>query len=64
MEEKNTIHIPNLSLGNTKSVVNMINRIGGKVIIANSPEQLMKAKKIILPHFLWHFTKKIYFATD
>lgn len=49
MEEKNTIHIPNLSLGNTKSVVNMINRIGGKVIIANSPEQLMEAKKIILP---------------
>ena len=49
MEEKNTIHIPNLSLGNTKSVVNMINRIGGKVIIANSPEELMKAKKIILP---------------
>ena len=49
MEEKNTIHIPNLSLGNTKSVVNMINRIGGKVIIANSPKELMEAKKIILP---------------
>lgn len=49
MEEKNIIHIPNLSLGNTKSVVNMINRIGGKVIIANSPEELMDAKKIILP---------------
>ena len=47
--EKNTIHIPNLSLGNTKSVINMINRIGGKVIIANSPEELMEAKKIILP---------------
>jgi glutamine amidotransferase len=49
MVEKNTIHIPNLSLGNTKSVVNMINRIGGKVIIANTPEELMEAKKIILP---------------
>jgi imidazole glycerol-phosphate synthase subunit HisH len=49
MNEKNIIHIPNLSLGNTKSVVNMVNRIGGKVIIANSPEELMEAKKIILP---------------
>ncbi len=47
--KKNSIHIPNLSLGNTKSVVNMINRIGGKVIIANTPDELMEAKKIILP---------------
>lgn len=47
--KKNIIHIPNLSLGNTKSVVNMINRIGGKVIIADTPEELMEAKKIILP---------------
>ena len=47
MEENNIVHIPNLSLGNTKSVVNMINRIGGKVIIANSPIELMEAKKII-----------------
>jgi glutamine amidotransferase len=49
MEENITIHIPNLSLGNTKSVVNMIHRIGGRVIIANSPKELMEAKKIILP---------------
>jgi glutamine amidotransferase len=49
MEINNIVHIPNLSLGNTKSVVNMINRIGGKVIIANSPMELMEAKKIILP---------------
>ena len=47
--KKNIIHIPNLSLGNTKSVVNMINRIGGKVIIADNPDELMEAKKIILP---------------
>jgi glutamine amidotransferase len=49
MKENDIIHIPNLSLGNTKSVINMINRIGGKVTIANSPEELMEAKKIILP---------------
>jgi glutamine amidotransferase len=49
MVENNIIHIPNLSLGNTKSVINMINRIGGKVILANSPEELLEAKKIILP---------------
>jgi glutamine amidotransferase len=49
MEEKKIVHIPNLELGNTKSVVNMINRIGGKVIIADTPEELLNAKKIILP---------------
>ena len=49
MKGNDIIHIPNLSLGNTKSVINMINRIGGKVTIANSPEELMEAKKIILP---------------
>lgn len=49
MEEKKIIHIPNLSIGNTKSVVNMINRIGGKVIISNTPDELLNAKKIILP---------------
>ena len=49
MVNNKTIYIPNLSLGNTKSVVNMINRIGGKVIIANSPEELLDANKIILP---------------
>lgn len=49
MENNKTIYIPNLTLGNTKSVVNMINRIGGEVIIANSPEEMLDAKKIILP---------------
>jgi len=49
MEEKKIIHIPNLSIGNTKSVINMISRIGGKVIMANSPDELLNAKKIILP---------------
>jgi glutamine amidotransferase len=48
MDEK-TIYIPNLSLGNTKSVINMIARLGGKVIIANTPLELLQAKKIILP---------------
>ena len=48
MEEK-TVYIPNLSLGNTKSVINMIARLGGKVIIANTPNELLPAKKIILP---------------
>jgi len=43
------IHIPNLSLGNTKSVINMITRLGGKVVVANTPEELLEAKKIILP---------------
>ena len=47
--KETTIYIPNLSLGNTKSVVNMINRLGGEVIIANTPEELLNAKKIILP---------------
>lgn len=47
--DNNKIYIPNLSLGNTKSVVNMINRLGGEVIIANSPEDLLQAKKVILP---------------
>lgn len=48
MEEK-TVYIPNLSLGNTKSVINMITRLGGKVIIANTPNELQSARKIILP---------------
>ena len=48
MNEK-IVYIPNLSLGNTKSVMNMVARIGGKVIIANSPDELLQAKKIILP---------------
>jgi glutamine amidotransferase len=43
------IYIPKLSIGNTKSVVNMINRLGGEVVIANTPEDLLSAKKIILP---------------
>ncbi|GAA4092909.1 imidazole glycerol phosphate synthase subunit HisH [Mucilaginibacter panaciglaebae] len=43
------VHIPNLSLGNTLSVVNMINRLGGEVIIAATPDELSSAKKIILP---------------
>ncbi|WP_343530404.1 imidazole glycerol phosphate synthase subunit HisH [Pedobacter sp.] len=47
--KETTIYIPNLSLGNTKSVVNMINRLGGEVIIANTPEELLNAQKIILP---------------
>ncbi len=47
--ENVVVHIPNLSLGNTQSVVNMINRVGGEVIIAKTPEELSLAKKIILP---------------
>ena len=47
--ENNKIYIPNLSLGNTKSVVNMINRLGGEVVIANTPDELLEAKKVILP---------------
>lgn len=47
--EAKTIYIPNLSLGNTQSVVNMVNRLGGEVIIANTPEELAPAGKIILP---------------
>jgi glutamine amidotransferase len=43
------IYIPKLSIGNTQSVVNMINRLGGDVEIANNPEELLLAKKIILP---------------
>ena len=43
------IYIPKLSIGNTQSVVNMINRLGGEVVIANTPEDLLSAKKIILP---------------
>lgn len=47
--KEDKIYIPNLSLGNTQSVVNMINRLGGEVVIAKKPEELMAAKKIILP---------------
>ena len=43
------IYIPKLSIGNTQSVFNMINRLGGEVVIANGPEDLLFAKKIILP---------------
>ena len=43
------IYIPKLSIGNTKSVVNMIKRIGGEVVIANTPEELLPGKKIVLP---------------
>ncbi len=49
MCNKNLVYIPNLSLGNTKSVINMVNKIGGEVILANSPEDLIGANKIILP---------------
>ncbi|MFD2161871.1 imidazole glycerol phosphate synthase subunit HisH [Paradesertivirga mongoliensis] len=47
--ENAVVHIPNLSLGNTQSVANMIKRVGGEVIIAMTPEDLSSAKKIILP---------------
>ncbi|WP_285009888.1 imidazole glycerol phosphate synthase subunit HisH [Pedobacter faecalis] len=43
------IYIPNLSLGNTKSVVNMVRKAGGLVQIAGSPSELLDAEKIILP---------------
>lgn len=46
---RNEIYIPNLSLGNTKSVINMVNKIGGNVIIADTPADLLPAKKIIVP---------------
>lgn len=43
------VHIPKLSIGNTQSVINMIHRVGGQVVIANTPDDLLPAKKIILP---------------
>ena len=43
--KENKIYIPKLSIGNTQSVVNMINRIGGEVVIANTPEDLLSSKK-------------------
>ena len=46
---QNLIYIPNLSIGNTNSVINMIQKINGKVILIDKPNDLLDAKKIILP---------------
>jgi glutamine amidotransferase len=43
------ILIPGYGLGNSGSIINMINRLGGEAKVCSEPSELKKAKKIILP---------------
>jgi glutamine amidotransferase len=43
------ILIPGYGLGNSGSIINMINRLGGEAKVCNEPSELKKTKKIILP---------------
>lgn len=43
------IHIINYGMGNAKSISNMLNKIGHEAWIANSPNELVGAKKLVLP---------------
>jgi glutamine amidotransferase len=49
MENNDVITIIDYGAGNIGSIVNMISRMGGKSIISSSIEDLLNAKKIILP---------------
>ncbi|WP_418113767.1 imidazole glycerol phosphate synthase subunit HisH [Vibrio scophthalmi] len=43
------ISIINYGMGNIGSVVNMIKKIGGKYEVVSTPEQVLKAEKLLLP---------------
>ncbi len=43
------IHIVNYGLGNLSSIANIIRKMGGKSCIANHPDEILTAEKIILP---------------
>lgn len=43
------ITIVNYGLGNLGSIENMLRKIGAKTVVCSRPDELMKAKKIILP---------------
>lgn len=43
------IHVIDYQIGNIGSVVNMLNHIGAKAVVATSPKDLERAEKIILP---------------
>jgi glutamine amidotransferase len=43
------IHVIDYKVGNIGSVVNMLNYLGAKVVVANRPEDIEKANKLILP---------------
>jgi imidazole glycerol-phosphate synthase subunit HisH len=45
-------------MGNIASVVNIVNKMGGRVRASNKPEEVLKANKLILPG-VGHFEKAI-----